>query len=422
MGLNAWRKAKDEISWKKNTGDLLQLVYDSVNSKKLPEIAVLEICHALGNPLAGGDKLMEPMAIRLKDKFEFSIVVSSIGAKHWENAPLNKNLVILPRNRFDKAGSPVPLFLAYCARMYEATRILITKFNKSDYLYSSTNILPDILPAFIAKFLFPKLTWIARIHHLIPPPNKRPGRFTVNLVSYTMQSFAIRMISQKADIIIALNENLRKELIKRNFSKDKLKVLGAGIEYNKISSKKVLSKTPHYDGVFLGRLHFSKGISDLVPIWKEVVKKIPGARLAVIGHGEKAIRNNLKEQINYANMGKNIKVLGYLSDDSTYRIMKNAKVFLFTDHEAGWGIAVAEAMACGLPVVGYDIGVLGSVYRNGFIKIKLADYVGFGKAIIEVIAKNSLQKRLASEAYRQASGLDWKFTAERFHRFTKYWA
>jgi glycosyltransferase involved in cell wall biosynthesis len=38
--------------------------------------------------------------------------------------------------------------------------------------------------------------------------------------------------------------------------------------------------------------------------------------------------------------------------------LKSSKVFIFPSVFEGWGIAVAEALACGLPVVAYDIPAL----------------------------------------------------------------
>jgi len=413
MGRAAAKVVRKEFSWESNTKNLLNIINLSLGVDKKAKIAVLETGHAPGTTLAGGDKLMEPMAQRLSKNYQFSIIVSHLGAKHWKEARLQKEMIILSQNRFDKSSEPVPVFLTYCLRMLETTKILKKK-KDTDIIYSSTNILPDVLPSYFARKRHNYTTWVARIHHLIPPPHAREGRSIVNRVSYLMQSIALFMIKTRADIIIALNEQLYKELLNKGFPKKKLKVLGAGIDFEKIDSQKVLPDTKSYQGIFLGRLHPTKGIFDLVPIWKKVVKDLPKAKLAVIGESQEYISENLQKEIERGGLSKNVSLLGYLPDGQVYSLMKKACVFLFTDHEAGWGLAVAEAMAAGLPVVGYDIGILGTVYKKGYKKVSVRNYKKFAKEVKNLLKNNPDRIRLSREALKEAARLDWSLTTEKF--------
>jgi glycosyltransferase involved in cell wall biosynthesis len=45
-----------------------------------------------------------------------------------------------------------------------------------------------------------------------------------------------------------------------------------------------------------------------------------------------------------------------------YLKMKASKVFVFPSLLEGWGLAVAEALACGLPVVCYDIPAIREIF------------------------------------------------------------
>ena len=415
MGLSAWKQVNEKYSWGKNVNDLLHLVNQILESEGKPRIMVLEISHALGAPLAGGDKLMEPMATRLEGKFAFSIIVSSVGAEHWRKAPLKKEMLTLPRTKFDESGKPADVFLAYCLRMWQAYKILLEKVDESglrNILYSSTNILPDVLPAYFAKMKKRQAIWIARVHHLIPPPHKREGRLIVNIVSFLMQALALFMIKSKADIVIVLNEQLKKDLEEKGFLKEKLRVLGGGIEFERIQNTKITRKRK-FNAVFLGRLHVTKGVFDTILIWKEVVKKLPNAKLAIIGDGPIEIKKTLAKEIRNANLSKNVELVGFLPYPQVFAIMKQADIFLFLDHEAGWGLAVAEAMACGLPVVGYDTGVLGDVYKEGFRKVALRKYSRLANEVIKLLTNKYLRQKLSREAIEEASLHDWKETSKR---------
>ena len=75
--------------------------------------------------------------------------------------------------------------------------------------------------------------------------------------------------------------------------KEKIKLSYNGISLDYINKTKIFSKIPSYDGVFLGRLNYSKGIMDLIEIWKRVIKKNSQLKLAIIGAGPKEIEDQL---------------------------------------------------------------------------------------------------------------------------------
>lgn len=415
MGKNAWQRAKDEYSWQAHTQKLFSLTEKCLTFLALAKITALEIGHAGGTGLSGGDKLFEEMAKKMPGKFNLEVITSPFGANHWQESNLKVNLKILKENYFEEKSHPIAVFSSYIIRIIQSSLYLFTKSEKIETLYSSTNILPDILPAFFAKLKNPKISWIARIHHLIPLPHQREGKLLVNTVSFLMQKLALFCMATKADLIIALNETLFQELLKRKFPPKKLTVLGAGIDFVQISQYQP-KREFRIDGIYLGRLHVTKGVFDTIDIWEEVIKKKKRAKLAIVGTGPELIINQLQNKIAERGLTKNINILGYLPENQVLDFLKSAKTFLFTDHEAGWGLAIAEAMACGLPVVGYDIGVLGNVFKKGFKTVPLGNTQTFGQEIVQLLENKGKREKLAKEAFVQANSLDWKKTTAKFVR------
>lgn len=417
MGKSAWMKACKECSWQAHTKKLARLGQELLEKLDFPKITAIEIGHAGGTGLSGGDKIFEEMVKRMPKGFQVEVITSPFGAKHWQEAQTRTKLKILKSNPFEEKPNPMPVFLSYCSRMIQTSILLLKKTRDLGILYSSTNILPDVLPAFIVKLKNPSLVWLARIHHLVPPPRQREGRLIVNIVSYLMQTLALFFMRTKADLVIALNETLYHRLLKMGFSKNKLKVLGAGIEFERIA--KYHPQKTDFDGVYLGRLHAAKGVFDTVDIWQHVTKERNQAKLALIGAGPEYIRKELEAKIKRANLKKNIKILGFLPENKVYDFLKSAKVFLFTDHEAGWGIAIAEAMAAGLPVIGYNIGILGDIYKEGFRTVELGNTKKFANEVIELLKDEDQRKKLAQQALSQAQKLDWKKTTGKFIEILK---
>ncbi len=355
--------------------------------------------------ISGGDIRFIEVTKRMND-FEKVVITSSSGRKTCEARGLNAGYLITTKEeRFRN------VFFTYILRMVKAIFLKPAIQNK-DILYSSSDFFPDVFPAFIWKLRNRKVIWIQLIHHIIPYPFKRKGKIFSNIVSYLAQRISFLFIKHYCDLIIVVNSLTKKMLAEMGFNISKIKVNPNGIDIdyfrNVGQDKKV-----RYDGIFLARLHPSKGIFDLIEIWKFVCKKIPNAKLAVIGGGNKKIIGELEKRIITAGLADNIEVLGYLENDRAFGIIKSSKVFISPSHEEGFGIAILEAMACGLPVASWDLPVYREVFPKGIIRVPENDISRFAGVIIELLEDENKRGLLAEDAKNQAKEYDWNEIAER---------
>src|SRR3989344_1515547 len=376
------------------------------------KIVALEIGHLSETAVSGGDILLEKMAPFLKNKVELSVIIPKIGAHHWRKHQNNVSIYILTRIRFKLKLNRFLILFSYLLRSYQAY-VKLRKLN-FDIIYSSTNILPDILPVYLFRLRHPRKPWIARVHHLIPSPTGRVGNFLVNFAAFLIQNFTIKLI-KKADLILVLNAKLKRDLGKEGLVSRKIKILEGGVNFSAISKFKP-TQAQNFDAVSLGRIHYTKGVFDLPLIWEKVVKVLPNAKLAVIGTGPAELTSNLRSQIELLSLEKKITLTGFLPQRKVWSILKNSKVFLFTDHEAGFGLAVAEAMAAGLPVIGWNIGILGQVFKKGYIMVPLEEIHKFAKAVVSLLDNDINYKKLSQEAKIEASRHDWTKTSLKFNQ------
>ena len=413
MGISAFEKAKI-YSWGNHTKKLIEIIKESLSTNE-KSIVVLETGHSSESYLAGGDKLLEKMAYYFPGDIKLKVILPSIGTKHWQDSKLkNVELIILPQTIFDNHPEPTWIFLAYLARIWHSY-LLLRKFKKIDILYSSTNVLPDIAPVFLFRLNHLETPWIARVHHLVASPTKRPGRLIVNIISYIMQAFSSWMIKARSTKILTLNNKLLKTLANQKFPRKKLGVLGAGIDFYKINQARP-SKNNQFEGVFIGRIHPTKGISDLVRIWKIVTAKKPDAKAIIIGEGAQDQKRELISKIKKAKLTKNLKLAGFLPENKLNSILKSSKVFLFCDHEAGWGLAIGEAMAAGLPVVGYNLDIFGDVFKKGFLTVPLGNEKLFADKIIYLLTNQKYYQNLKKQSLTQAKQLSWQKTSFKFQQ------
>ncbi|MBI2021529.1 glycosyltransferase [Candidatus Daviesbacteria bacterium] len=408
MGLHAWNTIKNGLSWQNHVKQLEGLISFSLNKV---EVVALETGHAQGTVISGGDKLLEEMSVYFSHNIDLTVIIPKIAAWHWRRR--QAHIITLKETIFDNNPSPFPVFTTYIIRILSTIKLLI-KLQPKQILYSSTNVFPDVIPAYLFKLMNPKVRWFARIHHLTPPPHKRPGNFLINTASYLLQEISLVALKYKADLVAALNPMLRVDLLKIGFRKEKLVVVTAGIKSRNFKKSSKLVSKP-YDGVFLGRMHPSKGILDLIPIWSSVCKILPEAKLVIIGQSNPAITQSLYKQASEYNfLKKNVQILGPLSDNKVQEYLTRSKLFYFTDHEAGFGLAGLEAMSLGLPVIGWDIGILGNVFKKGFIKIKPFDYNQFALKTVELLQNNSKLGYLSKQAIIESKEHDWKKVAVGF--------
>lgn len=278
-------------------------------------------------------------------------------------------------------------------------------------LYSSSDLFWEVIPAFFFKTRKKNTKWIQVIHHVYPDWRKRPGRKAVNFFGYFFQRFSFWLIKKKADKIILVSNLVKNKLAKIGFFEDRMSVSPNGIDLGYFENIKKAEL--EYDGVFLGRLSRSKGISDLIDIWKNVCGDFPEARLAVIGGGNEAVKKYLQKKIGDYNLEKNIDLLGFLEDERAHTILKSGKVFLFPSHEEGWGIAIAEAMACGLPVVSWDLPIFREIFNSHSILVKENNINQFSEKIIELLKNNQLRREIGDGSRDFVKKYSWEKAAEK---------
>jgi glycosyltransferase involved in cell wall biosynthesis len=110
-------------------------------------------------------------------------------------------------------------------------------------------------------------------------------------------------------------------------------------------------------------------------------------------------------------LGKNIDLLGFLENDESFSIIKNSRVFLFPSHEEGFGIAVAEAMACGVPVISWNLPVYQEIFENFSVQLAENNLELFSQEVVDMLRDNDRRKKIADEAGGFIKKYDWNSIA-----------
>jgi glycosyltransferase involved in cell wall biosynthesis len=206
----------------------------------------------------------------------------------------------------------------------------------------SSEQLPALLGGIVARFLFRRKLVACNMN--------------IEWFSERARPLVIRAHNQ-ADLLITLSRDLRKTL-RHSGTGVPVVINGAGLDMQCI--KRALAGVPvqkRYDAVFVGRHDLEKGIMDLVEIWSLVTEQRPGAQLVMVGSCNPVNNAILTAQIARFGMEDNITLAGVVDEDEKFLIMKSSRLCLFPSYMEGWGIVPQEALACGLPVLVYDLPV-----------------------------------------------------------------
>lgn len=103
------------------------------------------------------------------------------------------------------------------------------------------------------------------------------------------------------------------------------------------------------------------------------------------------------------------------SDHDVARLMAGAAAFCLPSLMEGFGMAVAEAMACGAPPVVSDRGSLPEVVGDAGI-VTSTDADGVAAGLREVLTSAERREALAAAAVRRAAGYTWSGMADQWYQ------
>lgn len=283
-----------------------------------------------------------------------------------------------------------------------------------DVVYSPSDAFCDTVPALAYKRLHDnRPRWIAMVHHRARPPGRRTGNALLNTLSFLGQRLSFALIRRAADQVLvydtpegaALGTRLRAP-VHRSLPIP----VENGIDIASID--RIPPQPARYAGCFAGGLRASKGIFDLVPVWARVCAVRPDATLAVAGGGSLRVTAQLRKAIRSAGLERNIVLLGALEPPALYAIMKQSRLFLSMSHEEGWGISVCEALACGLPVVAFDLPAFAFLGPH-LERVRPTDTRAFAEAVLALLTdpERARQRTAAGRAF--ARRFDWQRVADR---------
>jgi glycosyltransferase involved in cell wall biosynthesis len=175
--------------------------------------------------------------------------------------------------------------------------------------------------------------------HIDPEFPRKIGKFTVEE--------RVRIFSG-ADRIHLISEAFVKTL--PEFLSGRISVINNTVrDAAKLATPAVVAEDGFFHLLCVARLVPRKNVEVLLSAFASIAEKFPGWCLDLIGYGD--LQSQLELQVEKANIGKQVNFLGRIEDP--YPFYERAHLFVLPSLTEGFPLTSLEAMAHGLPVVGF---------------------------------------------------------------------
>ncbi|GAA4816943.1 hypothetical protein GCM10023330_26980 [Litoribaculum gwangyangense] len=218
-----------------------------------------------------------------------------------------------------------------------------------------------------------------------------------------------------ADIVHVLNSHEYDFLSSEGVPKEKLVLLPNGLQdtyIEKASSQELNNKKNNIS--FLASWTIRKGITELNQILNEINSQLPIDEFHLLG-GDQPEKVVLKEF--EANNYSKLKITPKFEQDELISLLSPSKVGIFPSYVEGFGLAVVEQLACGIPVVAYNVpgpaDILGPL--DSSLLIESGDTKSLCKKVVEILnMTDEAYEKLARRCKERAQFYSMTKVAESF--------
>lgn len=306
-----------------------------------------------GAEMYGADKVLLELVKGLdKTKYNPSVVLPCGGplVEALTAAGIETQVVpypILRRKYFNPAGLIMYIF---CYFRYSREVLRIARRKKADLLHINTSAVLEGI--YLKRKLGIPLVW--HVHEIVADPR-------------IMYRFLCRLIGAYADIVVVVSNAVGRHLISsRSIRTDQIRTIYNGVDNNVFSPGHETDYLRKEFGMpadafvigMIGRVNAKKGQGDFLLAVEPILKKHEHVYAVMVGgafQGEEWRLEELKSRIEACAYHDRIILKDFRTDTpSLYNLFD---IFLLPSiHPEAFPTVVLEAMACGKPVVGYDLG------------------------------------------------------------------
>ena len=266
---------------------------------------------------------------------------------------------------------------------------------------------------------FSPVPWIARFAGIrnIIYEMQNSGEFRATSWKKALLQLRTKLTSGPMTRVIAISEFVKAQLLKGGLAEDKIVVRYLGVDTERFipdpAAREQWARTFDVGGdeLILSTVSYLRPFKNpqvLVETCKELSARKISARLFVAGDGE--MLPSLRELSKQLNVADRIHWLGNVPDPKS--LLQASDIFVLASVGEAFGLVLAEAMACGVPIVGSRSGSLLEVVQEGQTGLLATplEAKAFADAIEILAGDVKLRKKMGRQAVEHVRA---KFTVEK---------
>lgn len=288
-------------------------------------------------------------------------------------------------------------------------------------IYHSTNYM-------IPVFAFPrrrrgKVKCVVTIHDVIPLlfPNAAPKSKKARL--FPIYKRLMVEIGSRADAIITDSKASRKDVISHlripAGSQETVRAIYCGVspqftppgDGHRTVKPSAQPDTGKRTILYVGRLDPYKNVSTLIKAFFSATKLCPFPLELVIAGSLDSRYPETSRLTSELGIEKQVRWTGYISDTQLVETYRNADLLVHPSRYEGFGLQIAEAMACGVPVICSNAGSIPEVAGDAAILLDPGDTDGFAGKIRQVLTDPVAIRNMSIKGIAQAGRFSWSRTA-----------
>jgi glycosyltransferase involved in cell wall biosynthesis len=349
----------------------------------------IKIAYILTPITFGGAEKVSLNFLEKVDRERFEIVVILL-LRPWEHPPYFAREI----NRLGYEYVSIPVAKRPGGDLFRIMRVLLAlmkifKAERFDLVHTH-GYFADICA--IPLTLFFKSKSISTCHGYIS------GDFKIKVYNH-LDKIALKF----CDIVIAVSEGIKNELLINGIENDKIKVMPNAVsiysfdsrfEFLKVNKRNQLKidKNKYVVG-FIGRLSEEKGLKYLIHSIFNLHKLGLSIVLLIVGDGSE--KDTLMRQVRSSGLQDNVLFVGFQTDIKNW--LPAFDVFVLPSLTEGTPLSLLEAMAAGVPVVASAVGGVPDVVVDGVngILVEHSNSMALMTAIKTLLDDKSLRFQLA---------------------------
>lgn len=271
--------------------------------------------------------------------------------------------------------------------------------------------------------VFYKEKFVVTLHDLIHQHFGMEKSSTHGRLIYSLKKWGYNLTFkhaiEKSKKIITVSNFVKQQLINEwQIDNKKIEVIYEAAEENIINLSNKITQTKIHQIMeildicdtfifYVGNAHPHKNVDGLIEAFLKLKNNIPKLTLVLAGKD-----HYFWQRIKSKYQDKDIKYVGFVSDEQLVALYKRAACYVIPSFEEGFGIPLLEAFSCGCPVAASDIKALREIGKDAAIFFDPKDVNNMAQTIKRLLDNSKLRNQLIEKGKNRCKEFSWERLAE----------